>query len=243
MCVEEKFVGGFNIPALQAVGWEGAWGFMILVSILVGMDFIPDKTKPTCYFEDSIDAFTQMGNNPIIILAILGNVFSIAFFNFFGISVTKVMSASHRMVLDSVRTFVIWGVSLLIGWEDFLPLQLVGFAVLLFGTAVYNEIVHLPCFDYTEEEDGVDLPNTPDNKPADPYHLLGEDMGSTPTSASNASRVRSFTTVDELHDSFVDSAVRARKSISSKSFVDGTGTPRSSAARHSVRSFTGSFLR
>ena len=31
---------------------------------------------------------------------------SIAFFNFFGISVTKDMSAAHRMVLDSLRTLV-----------------------------------------------------------------------------------------------------------------------------------------
>ena len=44
-------------------------------------------------------------------LATLGNVASIAFFNFFGISVTKEMSATTRMVLDSIRTFVIWGQS------------------------------------------------------------------------------------------------------------------------------------
>ena len=40
-----------------------------------------------------------------------GNMLSIAFFNFFGISVTKAMSAAHRMVLDGVRNIIVWAVS------------------------------------------------------------------------------------------------------------------------------------
>ena len=58
-----------------------------------------------------------MGNNPIIIIAVLLNVISIAFFNFFGLSVTKTQSATTRMVLDSIRTVVIWAFCLAVGWE------------------------------------------------------------------------------------------------------------------------------
>jgi hypothetical protein len=39
---------------------------------------------------------------------------------------------------------IIWAVSVAIGWEDFLALELVGFAMLVFGTLVYNEIVIVP---------------------------------------------------------------------------------------------------
>ena len=49
--------------------------------------------------------FYRLGHNSIVLMATLGNIVSIAFFNFFGISVTKEMSATTRMVLDSVRTF------------------------------------------------------------------------------------------------------------------------------------------
>ena len=56
-------------------------------------------------------------------------------------SVTKEMSATTRMVLDSVRTLVIWGVSLAIGWQAFHALQLLGFAVLVSGMCVYNDLV------------------------------------------------------------------------------------------------------
>jgi len=53
----------------------------------------------------------------------LGTVVSIAFFNFAGVSVTKELSATTRMVLDSVRTLVIWAVTLALGWQSFHYLQ------------------------------------------------------------------------------------------------------------------------
>ena len=39
---------------------------------------------------------------------------------------------------------MIWLVSLAIGWEDFLPWELLGFVFLVIGTFVYNEIVIIP---------------------------------------------------------------------------------------------------
>lgn len=64
-------------------------------------------------FEDINDAVLQIYNSTAISLAIGGTILSIAFFNFSGISVTKEMSATTRMVLDSVRTIVIWAYGLL----------------------------------------------------------------------------------------------------------------------------------
>lgn len=98
--------------------------------------------------EDAIDAWIMMKNSGIIVLAFAGNMLSIAMFNFFGISVTKSMSATTRMVLDSARTVIIWGVSLLAGWETFGQyggLQLTGFVLLLTGTGIYNKLIKLPC--------------------------------------------------------------------------------------------------
>ncbi len=59
-------------------------------------------------------------------------------------SVTKEMSATTRMVLDSVRTLTIWIYSMLVGWEDFQYLQVVGFVFLLNGTFIYNNIIVVP---------------------------------------------------------------------------------------------------
>lgn len=106
--------------------------------------------NPRQVLEDALDAFCQIGHKPLIVLALLGNTVSIAFFNFAGISVTKEISATTRMVLDSLRTLVIWVVSLALGWETFHGLQILGFLVLLLGTALYNGLhkplmARLPC--------------------------------------------------------------------------------------------------
>jgi drug/metabolite transporter (DMT)-like permease len=145
MVFEERFVAGLDIPALQAVGWEGFFGFFVLSLLLIPMYFISVPAKftnnPRGVMEDAIDAFYMIKNNNLLLVPISGTIVSIAFFNFAGISVTKEMSATTRMVLDSVRTMVIWVVSLSIGWQSFHPLQVVGFVSLIFGMCVYNNII------------------------------------------------------------------------------------------------------
>ncbi|NXT88725.1 S35F6 protein, partial [Anhinga rufa] len=124
----------------------GFFGFIILALLLVPMYYIPAggfSGNPRRTLEDALDAFCQVGHRPLIALALLGNISSIAFFNFAGISVTKEISATTRMVLDSLRTLVIWAVSLALGWETFHGLEILGFGVLLMGAALYNGL-HRP---------------------------------------------------------------------------------------------------
>ncbi|XP_017547965.1 solute carrier family 35 member F6 [Pygocentrus nattereri] len=154
MVLEEKFVYKHNVHPLKAVGTEGFFGFVILSILLIPMYFIPVKsfsTNPRHVLEDALDAFCQIGHKPLILLALLGNTVSIAFFNFAGISVTKEISATTRMVLDSLRTLVIWVMSLALGWETFHGLQILGFIILLIGTGLYNGLhkplmAKLPCW-------------------------------------------------------------------------------------------------
>jgi hypothetical protein len=120
------------------------------------MYFIPGSSAGN-HFENVPDAFVQMSNSPILVAAILGNVLSISFFNFFGISITKYMSATTRMVLDSVRTLVIWAFSLIVGWQQFQYLQLIGFALLITGMVIYNRLLPFkfpyPCEPKEEEKE------------------------------------------------------------------------------------------
>ncbi|XP_054617846.1 solute carrier family 35 member F6 [Dunckerocampus dactyliophorus] len=153
MVLEEKFVYKHDVHPLRAVGIEGFFGFFVLSLLLIPMYFIyvgEFSDTPRQVLEDALDAFCQIGHRPLILLALLGNTVSIAFFNFAGISVTKEISATTRMVLDSLRTLVIWVVSLALGWEQFHGLQVLGFLVLLVGTALYNGLhrpllARIPC--------------------------------------------------------------------------------------------------
>jgi len=148
MVLEEKFIAKYNVPALQAVGWEGTFGFTTLAVLLIPFSFIYVGPKfgnnPRMVLEDPYDGVYQLYHNPMLALAFSGTVISIAFFNFAGISVTKELSATTRMVLDSIRTISIWMFSIAVDWQDFYALQLLGFAILLSGMCFYNDIIILP---------------------------------------------------------------------------------------------------
>lgn len=146
MVYEEKYVVSNDIPPLQAVGWEGLFGFLMMGLLLVPFYYI-NVGPPLAgnnsrgVIEDFPEAITQIMNNKWILVALIGNIISIAYFNFSGISVAKEISATTRMVLDSVRTFFIWTFSLAVGWQTFNPLQPVGFLLLLIGMCIYNNLL------------------------------------------------------------------------------------------------------
>lgn len=150
MVYEEKFVKDKDIPALMTVGYEGFWGFLVLGLLLIPFYWIPAyppfSENPRNVLEDAPDGFVQLYNNGFLCLSLIGTFISIAFFNFAGVSVTKEMSATTRMVLDSVRTLVIWVVCLGLRWQTFNLLQLLGFGLLLIGMCLYNNVVLEPAF-------------------------------------------------------------------------------------------------
>jgi len=104
------------------------------------------------WLEAPIFAIKQVFNGGILILYVFVYIFSIAVFNFSGITVTKHLSSPARAVLDSVRTVTVWLYFLVIPspivldhlHEHFKWLQLVGFIILLVGTVIFNEILVLP---------------------------------------------------------------------------------------------------
>jgi len=148
MVIEEKFISKYNVPPLQCVGNEGIWGMSVTAAVLFVLYWVPPVRK----IDNSLDAVLQIGNNHFLLLAILASVCSIAFFNYFGISVTKHLSATHRTTIDATRVFLVWIVSLFIGWEKFEYLQLIGFAILLAGTLIFNEIIKIPAMRPPEEK-------------------------------------------------------------------------------------------
>ncbi|KAL9644105.1 hypothetical protein ABK040_005571 [Willaertia magna] len=142
--VEEKFFSKYDVQPLQAVGWEGYWGVTMTTFVLFILYFIPGSDYGSV--ENSVYALAQCINNWKIALATLGSILSIAFFNFFGVSITKRISSTSRSTIDTCRTLFIWIVSLIIGWEEFQWLQVIGFVVLVFGTFLFNEVITVPYY-------------------------------------------------------------------------------------------------
>lgn len=110
---------------------------------------------------------------PLLLILNLVILTSIAFYNFFGLSVTQYATAVHRTLIDACRTIFVWGFSsglyyyykfidpnFAIGEEVGEELKLVpsliqagGFVLLVMGTLLYNEVVKPPCFNYDKPEE------------------------------------------------------------------------------------------
>ena len=146
--LEQKLLKGYNIPPLQAVGWEGVFGFCILGVALVPMYFIPWHVpagpgfwQDHIRFEDIIDAVNQLSYIPSLAIAFVSVNISIAFFNFAALSVTKLEDAITRTVLDSLRAVIIWIISLALKWQYFEYFQPIGYFIVVIGICVFCNII------------------------------------------------------------------------------------------------------
>jgi drug/metabolite transporter (DMT)-like permease len=152
--IEEKFFGDIVVPPLQAVGIEGLSGLIYFAILLPIFYYIPCYNTNMCagsgHVENVPYAFKQVGNNGLLLFFFIGNIFSVAIFNWSSLSVTKNASSLARSTIDTSRTIVVWSVDLIIGWEVFSYVQLVGFLLLAFGSFVYNEVLVLPWFGFKE---------------------------------------------------------------------------------------------
>jgi len=141
--VEEKVMDHYEISPLKTVGLEGSFGLFTVLSAIPFLYIFIGRHHQGGFF-DIPDGTSQIFNNTTILLISIGCIFSIAFFNWFGLSVTNVVSATSRSTIDTCRTVLIWIISLYLGWETFSWFQVLGFIVLIYGTFIFNGIINFP---------------------------------------------------------------------------------------------------
>ncbi|KAF9321351.1 hypothetical protein BG003_002199 [Podila horticola] len=138
--IEEKFLSGYQIAPLRAVGYEGIFGTISVLVAMFALHFTVGAANPGSYF-DLNQGLEQIKTYPQIWVPGIVMLFTISSFNFFGISVTKTICATSRSTIDSCRTLFIWAISLYLGWETFSALQVLGFVMLVYGTFVFNGVI------------------------------------------------------------------------------------------------------
>ncbi|KAJ2557521.1 hypothetical protein EV175_001297 [Coemansia sp. RSA 1933] len=141
--VEEKIIRRYHLTPLRAVGLEGSFGAVSVMAAIPVLHLAIGRYNPGGYF-DAPSGFRQIVDNPSVWQTSIYIMLSIALFNFFGLSVTRYLSATSRATIDTCRTLFIWMSSLALGWETFSWIQVIGFAVLVYGTFVYNRVINLP---------------------------------------------------------------------------------------------------
>jgi drug/metabolite transporter (DMT)-like permease len=147
LVVEEKYLAQYSVPPLQMVGLEGLFGTILGVFILFSLQQMN--------MESSTEALYMMQSSKAVQFGCIASMFSIAFFNWSGVTVTQTASAVARSTIDVSRTALIWAVELFMLWNTFSWLQLTGFVVLIAGTLIYNELITIPCLKPSESSRSI----------------------------------------------------------------------------------------
>ena len=68
--------------------------------------------NPRHVLEDALDAFYQLGHNGLLLAIYVATFTSIAIYYYVGMSITKEANATTRVILDSSRILIIWGIAI-----------------------------------------------------------------------------------------------------------------------------------
>ncbi|KAL4896593.1 hypothetical protein BDV59DRAFT_171026 [Aspergillus ambiguus] len=163
--LEEWILENYAMDPLRVVGWEGVFGFSVTVLASIILHFAVGRTPAgrNGYF-DATEGWRQVLSNTNVMISSVLIMISIGGFNFFGLSVTRSVSATSRSTIDTCRTLFIWLVSLALGWESFKWLQVLGFVLLVYGTFLFNDIVRPPlkaCLPHEVRQRELLLPEEP----------------------------------------------------------------------------------
>mmetsp|Transcript_38272 Transcript_38272/g.42323 ORF Transcript_38272/g.42323 Transcript_38272/m.42323 type:complete len:466 (+) Transcript_38272:61-1458(+) len=149
--VFEEKVMTMDIPAppLLLIGMEGVWGALFCLTIVYPIAYFLPGDDYNGSYEHFGNTMAMIRNTPSIQL--MFGVYFVAIFsyNLFAVLVTYLLNSIWHAILDNFRPITIWLVDLFIcynvdsnfGEEWTNPyswFQLMGMAVLLYGTAVYN---------------------------------------------------------------------------------------------------------
>jgi len=159
---EAKYLTKYNIPPLKVVGLEGINGALTLCVLLWPAYFLQDipyfGVGPHKSIEDMLDGLHQIfagDNGGWTICWTLGNMCSIALFNYAGITVMKELTATTRAVLDQIRVILIYIVFLTLPLvssflckerDHFVFVAPIGLVILIIGVFIYNDILIMPAY-------------------------------------------------------------------------------------------------
>jgi len=126
-------IARYSVAPLVAVGYEGLFG-VISILLFVPILSIQSIASQSPFF-DLPRGWHQMVDTPTVLGSAFAIACSISLFNYFGLSVTRHVSATARSLTDTCRTLLIWIISLGLGWEKLIfpisLLQVTGFTLLV----------------------------------------------------------------------------------------------------------------
>lgn len=147
---EDFFMADMNVPPMKIVGYEGVFGTLAMVLIMMPIVYFVPGPEGQGLHEDTLDTFHMISHNPRLIAILLIDLVALLLYNVAGMMVTGHLGAVFRTVLETMRTLFVWLVDLLLfytplgmgqlgeSWSVYSWIQAAGFVVLVTGTLVYG---------------------------------------------------------------------------------------------------------
>lgn len=153
------------------VGLIGLWGFILTSGFFIPVaSAIKNFDEGTGIHEDTVDSFLMVKDNPTILIFCFTFIVFIGSYNVAAVFVIQLSNAVIRSILENFRTLCIWFFQLIIHyslqgtafgnqhasigeeWSIWSYMQLSGFILLFSGTMVYNQVLQLPFFKYSDDK-------------------------------------------------------------------------------------------
>ncbi|TMW52383.1 hypothetical protein DOY81_002550 [Sarcophaga bullata] len=148
MVYEEKYLKACNVPILQAIGWQGLFGILITMAIGLCMNFLPTPVTPfndssRLVFDDLMDVFTQLRSNNWLLLALGLFILTSLLYGYTTLSIIRFSSSANLILAESVRSYMVYLVALLLEWEYVNLISIIGFLILQIGLITYRKAILL----------------------------------------------------------------------------------------------------
>ncbi|KNC23705.1 hypothetical protein FF38_01213 [Lucilia cuprina] len=148
MVYEEKFLKACNVPILQAIGWQGLFGLFITLFLGVFMNFLPTPIIPfndssRGVFDDLMDVFSQLRSNPWLVVALSLFIVTSLLYGYTSLCIIRFSSSANLVLAESVRSYLVWLIALLLEWEYLNLVSIIGFLILQMGLITYRRAILL----------------------------------------------------------------------------------------------------
>jgi len=163
MVAEEYLMKEVDLEAMEVIGYEGMWGLLAMVVVVLPVAYLlPGEDAGSS--ENTIDSFVMLRNSSELSETWFVMFLSCLIYNLSGIMITSYLSAVHRVIIEAMRTLVVWFFAILTyyyvdkdsGFAEAITstswIEAVGFVVVFVGQLIYGSLIKVPGLTYPPPE-------------------------------------------------------------------------------------------
>lgn len=162
--VEEELLHDVDATESEIVSYEGLWGLFFSTFISMPIANILPESAGAGLYEHSLETFYMLSHSYTLIILAIAYIIAIVGYNQTGMMVTSFSTAIHRNIYEALRSIAVWVLSAVVyylfpnsgGGEPLnimSLIQLLGFAISILGSFIYNRVIKFPCYNYENENE------------------------------------------------------------------------------------------